>query len=57
MLLQIFYQKRIKNKYVENNIDRIRKEFFDQIKRKPERLEMWNGKTAKRCLAAILNYL
>ena len=43
---------------VGNNIERIRKEFFDTLKqeRKPERPELWDGKTAERCLEAILNY-
>ncbi len=43
---------------VGNNIERIRKEFFDtlQQERKPERPELWDGKTAERCLQAILNY-
>lgn len=43
---------------VGNNIERIRKEFFDTIKqeRKPERPELWDGKTAERCLRAILDY-
>lgn len=43
---------------VGNNIDRIRKEFFDTLQkdRKPERPERWDGKTAERCLQAILDY-
>lgn len=43
---------------VGNNIERIRKEFFDTLKqkRKPGRPELWDGKTADRCLEAILNY-
>lgn len=43
---------------VGNNIERIRKEFFDTLKqdRKPERPELWDGKTAERCLQAILDY-
>ena len=43
---------------VGNNIERIRKEFFDtqQQERKPERPELWDGNTAKRCLDAILDY-
>lgn len=42
---------------VGNNIEQIRKEFFDTLKqeRKPERPELWDGKTAERCLQAILN--
>jgi UDP-N-acetylglucosamine 2-epimerase (non-hydrolysing) len=43
---------------VGNNIEQIRKEFFDTLKqsRKPERPELWDGKTAERCLQAILKY-
>ncbi|MDX9694218.1 MAG: UDP-N-acetylglucosamine 2-epimerase [Bacteroidales bacterium] len=43
---------------VGNNIDRIRKEFFETLQknRKPERPELWNGKTAERCLQAIVDY-
>ena len=43
---------------VGNNTDRIRNEFYNTInqKRKPERIELWDGKTAERCLEAILNY-
>jgi hypothetical protein len=43
---------------VGNNIERIRKEFFDTLNknRQPERPEFWDGKTAERCLTAILNY-
>ena len=43
---------------VGNNIERIRKEFFSTLQQdqKPERPELWDGNTAKRCLNAILNY-
>ena len=43
---------------VGNNIERIRKEFFDTLKqdRKPERPVLWDGKTAERCLNAIISY-
>ncbi|MGE0090799.1 MAG: UDP-N-acetylglucosamine 2-epimerase [Bacteroidales bacterium] len=43
---------------VGNNIERIRKEFNETLSknRKPERPELWDGKTAERCLQAILDY-
>jgi len=43
---------------VGNNVDRIRKEYNDtlSLKRSPQRPELWDGKTAGRCLQAILNY-
>ncbi|MDA3824006.1 MAG: UDP-N-acetylglucosamine 2-epimerase (non-hydrolyzing) [Bacteroidales bacterium] len=43
---------------VGNNIERIRKEYnyTKGLARKQERPELWDGKTAKRCLDAILNY-
>ena len=43
---------------VGNNIERIREEFRNtmQQKRKPVRPELWDGKTAERCLKAILEY-
>jgi UDP-N-acetylglucosamine 2-epimerase (non-hydrolysing) len=43
---------------VGNNIVRIREEFHDTLQqdRKPERPELWDGKTAGRCLKAILEY-
>src|SRR5450759_1800360 len=41
---------------VGNNIERIREEYLHTIsfKRKPSRPELWDGKTADRCLQAIL---
>jgi UDP-N-acetylglucosamine 2-epimerase (non-hydrolysing) len=44
---------------VGNNIERIREEYQSTMKlnRKPERPELWDGKTAERCLNAILNYV
>lgn len=43
---------------VGNNIERIRKEYNSTLKltRKPERPPLWDGKTAERCLQAILGY-
>jgi UDP-N-acetylglucosamine 2-epimerase (non-hydrolysing) len=43
---------------VGNNIERIKKEYQKSlnIKRKSERPELWDGKTAERCLYAIINY-
>lgn len=43
---------------VGNNVDRIRKEFFNTLKesRKPERPALWDGKTAERCLEEILKF-
>lgn len=43
---------------VGNNVERIRKEYLDTLKnkRKPVRPELWDGKTATRCLQAILDY-
>jgi len=43
---------------VGNNVERIRKEFFDTLKldRLPHRPDLWDGNTAGRCVNAILNY-
>jgi UDP-N-acetylglucosamine 2-epimerase (non-hydrolysing) len=43
---------------VGNNVEKISKEYYDTLKldRKPERLELWDGNTAKRCLDEIINY-
>ena len=43
---------------VGNNVEKIRKEYYNALKldRKPERPELWDGKTAERCLRAILDY-
>ena len=43
---------------VGNNIERITKEYRDtlKLKRTPTRPELWDGKTADRCLRAIINY-
>lgn len=43
---------------VGNNVERIRKEYNDTInlQRSPQRPELWDGKTAVRCLQSILNY-
>lgn len=43
---------------VGNNIEAIEREFHVTLrkKRKPERPELWDGKTAQRCLNAILNH-
>lgn len=43
---------------VGNNIERIRSEYNTAIlkERKPVRPELWDGKTAERCLKAIIGY-
>ena len=43
---------------VGNNIERIRKEYREtlHLDRKPERPELWDGKTGERCLREILVY-
>ena len=43
---------------VGNNIDRIREEYKNtlNLNRKPERPELWDGKTAPRCLKEILSF-
>jgi UDP-N-acetylglucosamine 2-epimerase (non-hydrolysing) len=43
---------------VGNNINRIREEYREALKKqhKPVRPELWDGKTAGRCLEAILNF-
>ena len=43
---------------VGNNVEIIRKEYQDTLKldRSPQRPELWDGKTAERCLKAILHY-
>src|SRR5664280_1885542 len=44
---------------VGNNIDRISKEYHIAVsqERKPIRPELWDGRTAERCLQAILNWV
>jgi UDP-N-acetylglucosamine 2-epimerase (non-hydrolysing) len=43
---------------VGNNVERIRKEYRDTLKltRRPQRPELWDGKTARRCVEAIVGY-
>ncbi|MCK4663275.1 MAG: UDP-N-acetylglucosamine 2-epimerase (non-hydrolyzing) [Bacteroidales bacterium] len=43
---------------VGNNVDKIRKEYHEALKseRKPIRPELWDGKTAGRCLTALLSH-
>jgi UDP-N-acetylglucosamine 2-epimerase (non-hydrolysing) len=42
---------------VGNNIERLKTEFYKALeqKRTPKRPELWDGKTAERCLNAIMN--
>ena len=43
---------------VGNNVERIRQEFHETLKqiRKPQRPELWDGKTAMRCVEAIVGF-
>jgi UDP-N-acetylglucosamine 2-epimerase (non-hydrolysing) len=43
---------------VGNNIEKIKSEYFDMLKneKKPIEPELWDGKTAIRCLNEIINY-
>jgi UDP-N-acetylglucosamine 2-epimerase (non-hydrolysing) len=43
---------------VGNNINLLRKEFYAtiQLGRNPQRPDLWDGQTAKRCIEAIVNY-
>ena len=43
---------------VGNNVERIKKEFHEtlNLSRRPQRPELWDGKTAMRCVEAIMNY-
>lgn len=43
---------------VGNNVERIQNEYYHtlELQRKPQRPPLWDGKTAERCLHAILSY-
>jgi len=43
---------------VGNNVERIKKEFLETLKmpRNPVRPELWDGKTAERCLEKVLSF-